>query len=123
MPVRKRNLTRRSALDESAQAWLRGEKSGFFEFKPTDELEALWNEYVDENMFWGPGMPRPISRQALAACEDSWVHSGTDDQYGANSYFIVTYYNDDEKQSLWNDRGDHENLLWTTGMRGPEPKP
>lgn len=53
MPVRKRNLSRRTALSSAAQAWLRGEPCGFFKFKPQDELAALWADYGDhENMIW-----------------------------------------------------------------------
>jgi hypothetical protein len=60
-------------------------------------------------------------REALAAREDSWLASGADDQYGLDSYFIATNYSDDEKQSLWDKRGDHERWSWKPGMRRPEP--
>lgn len=120
MPVRKRNLSRRSALDSDAQAWLQGEKSGFFEFKPREELATLWEEYGDTSaMFYRCGMTHPISREQLTANENAWLASGADDEYGANSYFIATIYTDDEKQSLWSKRGDNESFRWESGMRRP----
>ncbi|SRR5258708_3877749 len=45
-----------------------------------------------------------MARKASSpAREDTWLNSGTDDQYGADSYFIATNYSDDEKQSLLNE--------------------
>jgi hypothetical protein len=44
---RKRNISRRAALDSDAQAWLRGEPCGFFEFRPDEELQALWDSHRD----------------------------------------------------------------------------
>ena len=43
MPVRKRTLKRRQTLSAEAQAWLDGDErgSGFFGFKPDEELQAL----------------------------------------------------------------------------------
>lgn len=120
MPVRKRNLSRRTSLDPAAQAWLRGEKSGFFEFKPHEELATLWEEHGDASaMFYRCGMSHPISRKSLTANENEWLASGIDDEHGANSYFIATYYTTDDKQSLWDKRGDHESFLWESGMRRP----
>ena len=117
----KRKHNSRQGLSSDARLWLDGNPCGFFEFKPTDELAALWNEYADDNMFWRPTMSQPITREALAAREDSWLSSGTDDQYGGKAYFIAANYTDDEKQSLWK-RGDHEQFRWTPGMWRPEPK-
>jgi hypothetical protein len=121
MPIRKRNLSRRSSLDSNAQAWLRGDESGFFMFKPIEELETLWNEYGDESMFWRRILAHPISRKELAAHEGAWLNSGTDDEYGMCSFFINQCYDDDEKQSLWASCGNHEAFHWKPSMRRPEP--
>ncbi len=120
MPIRKRTLSRRQALDSNAQAWLRGEPCGFFMFKPQDELEALWEEYGDkDNMFWRSRYCLPITREELEANEDAWLNSGESDEYGSCSYFIDKYYTDEEKQTLWS-RGDKKRFHWRPGMRGPE---
>ncbi len=62
MAPRKRELTRRDALTADAQSWLRDEPCSFFEFKPDDELEALWSEYggdiVEEHVADFPGPAR-----------------------------------------------------------------
>jgi hypothetical protein len=118
----KRKQNSRQGLSTDARLWLDGSPCGFFEFKPTDELEALWNEYPDQNMFWRPTMSQPITLEALAAREDSWLHSGTGDPYGFDSYFIASIYTDAEKQSLWKSRGVHERFHWTPSMWQPEPK-
>jgi hypothetical protein len=47
MPVKRRVTKRREALCEDAERWLRGEPSGFFEFKDAAELAALWAEFGD----------------------------------------------------------------------------
>lgn len=66
MPVRKRTLTRRQALDECAQAWLDGEKHpgvwAIFKYS-SDERQALWDQHGDkEAMHWDQTMflPQPI---------------------------------------------------------------
>lgn len=117
----KRKHNSRQGLSSDARLWLDGKPSGFYEFKHTDELEALWNEYPDEKMFWRPTMSQPITHEALAANEDGWLASGTDDEYGANSYFIAKNYSDEEKQELWDERGDKSRYQWKPGMRRPEP--
>jgi hypothetical protein len=68
MPVKRRTTKRGEELSESAQKWLRGEPSGFFEFKDANELAALWAEYGDPKVaVWDDAaqMPRARSRQLL----------------------------------------------------------
>src|SRR4051812_14678345 len=61
MPVRKRSLKRRGALDADEEAWLRGDPNcGFVEFMPTERLEAFWDAFGDHDAFvWRRGMDRP----------------------------------------------------------------
>jgi hypothetical protein len=47
VPVKRRTSKCREHLCEDAERWLRGEPSGFFEFKDAGELAALWTEYGD----------------------------------------------------------------------------
>ena len=58
MPVKRRTSKRREHLCEDAEKWLRGEPSGFFEFKNADELAALWAEYGDPRWRYGTTQPR-----------------------------------------------------------------
>jgi hypothetical protein len=81
MPVKRRVNKRRELLCEDAEKWLRGEPCGFFEFKDTDELAALWAEYGDPKVaVWdkqqgcrGRGLAdqpwNPVSRIALELLE------------------------------------------------------
>jgi hypothetical protein len=116
MAVRANKLNKRQALDSDAHAWLRGEPCGFFKFQNDDALEAVWNEYGDDDsMFWR------ISLEKLEAFEDAWLESGEDDEYGFNSFFVYKYYSDDEKRKLWTDRGNKSLYRWSLGMRKPEP--
>ena len=64
MPVLKRNLKQRAALDADEEAWLRGEeKCGFVEFMPWEALEALCEAYGDHDaIVWRRGMDRPMIR-------------------------------------------------------------
>lgn len=64
MPVRKRNMKRRSAINADQEAWLRGERHcGFIEFLPDDQLEALWEGHGNHDAFyWKRGMDRPVPR-------------------------------------------------------------
>jgi hypothetical protein len=64
VPVKRRVSKRREALCEDGERWLRGEPSGFFEFKEANELAALWAEYGDPAIAeWddAAAMPRAIS--------------------------------------------------------------
>jgi hypothetical protein len=98
-----------------------GDNSGFFEFKLNDELEALWLEQGDEeNFFWRIGMARPVTLEKLEASENEWLNSGESDEYGTRSYFISKYYSDEEKQELWNERGNKKRFRWRPGLRQPE---
>jgi hypothetical protein len=72
-------------------------------------------------MFWRRDMSLPITLEKLAAFEDAWLGSGEDDQYGMQSFFIHKYYSDEEKQTLWAERGDKSLYRWREGMRKPEP--
>jgi hypothetical protein len=118
---RKRNISRRAALSSDARAWLRGEKCGFFEFQNDDALEAVWNEYGDdEAFFWRRDMSLPITLEKLEAVEDAWLNSGEDDEYGFNSFFIAKHYSDEEKQTLWHSRGNKKRFRWSRGMWKPE---
>ena len=60
-----RNNKRRDALTADAIAWLAGEPCGFFEFKPDDELLALWEAFGDADVAtWDMGRdskPRPVA--------------------------------------------------------------
>ena len=61
MPVKRRVTKRREALCEDAERWLRGEPSGFLEFKDTDELAALWAEFGDPKVaVWDEGARKPL---------------------------------------------------------------
>jgi hypothetical protein len=63
MPVKRRSTKRREELSDCAQRWLRGEPSGFFEFKDADELGALWAEYGDPKVaVWDEGARKPRGR-------------------------------------------------------------
>jgi hypothetical protein len=64
MPIRKRSTRRRAELSDDAEAWLRGEQTNsFFEYKPWDELQAVWDRYGDHDAFmWHPPMYRPVAR-------------------------------------------------------------
>jgi len=124
MAVRAKKLSKKTALSQTAQSWLAGKKSGFFQFKRDDELGALWRDYGDgDNMFWRREMMLPITREELEANEEAWLDSGESDEYGSCSYFIHLFYADDEKQALWDERGDKKRFNWRPGMRGPEPLP
>jgi len=57
-------------------------------------------------MFWRREMMLPITREELEANEEAWLDSGESDEYGSCSYFIHRFYTDDEKQALWDERGD-----------------
>lgn len=50
MPIKRRLAKRRDALSEEAEKWLRGEKCGFFQFKPIAELREVWDAYGDPNV-------------------------------------------------------------------------
>jgi hypothetical protein len=61
MPIKRRVNKRREQLCEDGERWLRGEPSGFFEFKDAKELAALWAEFGDPKVaVWDDeaGMPR-----------------------------------------------------------------
>ena len=65
MPVRKRNLARREALNPDEEAWLRGDRDcGFVEFRPDEELQALFDSHGDHDaLHWEPSMrfPEPVT--------------------------------------------------------------
>jgi hypothetical protein len=64
VPVKRRTAKRREQLSEDAERWLRGEPSGFFEFKNADELAALWAEYGDPKIaVWDEGARKPRARK------------------------------------------------------------
>jgi hypothetical protein len=62
-----------------------------------------------------------LRKSRLAAFEDAWLGSGEDEQYGMQSFFIHKYYSDEEKQTLWAERGDKSLYRWRERMRKPEP--
>ena len=123
MPSRRRsNFQRRQTLDSNVQARLRGARGGFTQFKPEAEREALWNEHGDDNaMFYRRGMSHPIPIEDAEAEEQCWLDSGQNDEYGLSHFFIHKHYSDEEKQALWDDRGDLRRFYWKPGMRQPEP--
>lgn len=61
MPVRKRSVKRRAAVDADEEAWLRGDyHCGFVEFRPWEKLEELWEVHGDKaNYHRKRGMSRP----------------------------------------------------------------
>lgn len=63
MPVRRRNIKRRTALEDTELAWLAGDRSrgcGFVPFLDDETLTELWEAHGDhENMHWCPGMYAP----------------------------------------------------------------
>ena len=120
MAIRAKKLNKRAALSHDAQAWLRGEPCGFFQFKNDDDLEALWLTHGDDiKMFWRRSVGLPITLELLEGFEDAWLASGDNDEYGGNSYFVYRFCSDDEKRKLWESRGDKDLLRWQPGMRKP----
>jgi hypothetical protein len=125
MALRKRNLQKRaSTLDSNAQAWLRGDKScGLFKFKPQGEFEELWSAYGDDaNMFWRSRYCLPITREELEAREGSWLNAA-DVQVHYRSLaasFINSNYADDEREELWEERGDDSRFQFERGMMWPQ---
>lgn len=115
MPVRKRNMSKRSALDEPARLWLDGdERCGFYKFRTQEQLAAVWRDHgEEEKMFWRSRYHLPIPREELEAHEDDWLDGA--------GYTVVNHYTDDEKQVLWNKRGDKARFDWQPGMRMPAP--
>ena len=111
-----------TGLSSDARAWLEGSaKCGFYQFKPDDELLALWEKFGDESkMFWRPGVGLPMPIEDLEGFEDLWLNAGDSDDFGGNSFFIYRYYSDEEKAALFKERGDHESYYWRAGMRRPE---
>jgi hypothetical protein len=122
MAIRAKKLNKRQALDSNAQAWLRGEECGFFKFKHNDDLETVWREYGDDSkMFYRRGQRLPITLEDLEERENAWLGTGKGSEYGGESFFVFQHYNDDEKQSLWESRGDKDSFRWTPGMYRPLP--
>ena len=111
---------RRAALGSDAQGWLRADKCGFLRFKHDDELEALFEAHGDGSTFWRRGMMLPVTLEELEPNEEAWLNSGDTSDYDAHSFFIHRFYNDDEKQTLWDERGDDKRFKWQSGMRKPE---
>jgi hypothetical protein len=50
MAARRRTDKKRTGVGDNAFAWLEGRPCGFFEFKPHDELVALWLAHGDTNI-------------------------------------------------------------------------
>ena len=50
MPVKRRVDKRRAALSENEERWLRGQDSGFIQFKPHEELVLLWPTHGDSEI-------------------------------------------------------------------------
>lgn len=84
--------------------------------------EALWLAHGDEEkFFWRKGMrSSPITREELEDHEARWL-TPDNDPYGGESYFVHTYYSDNEKIALWRDFGDKENFQWEPVLRRPIP--
>ncbi|MGZ5529882.1 MAG: hypothetical protein ACXWJB_14495 [Limisphaerales bacterium] len=57
----KKRTNNRQGLSSDARFWLDGNRnSGFYQFKPDEELQARWDRYGDhESMHWTRGMSRP----------------------------------------------------------------
>ena len=109
----------RHGLSSEQRAWLDGDEknSGFHQFKPDDELSALFESYGDKSkMWWRPDMPVPITLESLRESEESWCEDGDS---GGSAYVVYRYYTDVEKLALWAKRGD-KNFTWSPGMRDPE---
>jgi hypothetical protein len=118
----KKRSNNRQGLSSDARLWLDGKPCGFFEFKPDDELQALWDANGDESkMFWRRGVSLPITLDDLESREDAWLGSALNDEYGMNSFFIYRFYDDDEKKKLFESRGDHESYYYRKGLRRPQP--
>lgn len=91
------------------------------QFKPDEELAALFEEHGDtDSMWWCRDLARPITLETLEAFEDGWLSSGESDECGMRSYFIAKHYSDDEKQTLWAERGDKSLYRYLQGARKPE---
>ena len=43
------------------------------------------------------------------------ANSGEHDEYGMQSFFIGKHYSDEEKQALWDERGDKKRFRWQAG--------
>jgi hypothetical protein len=86
--------------------------------------KALWKAHGNpETHFWRPGMDQPITREDLEHHEACWLDSGEgdNDPYGGDSYFVHTFFNEAEKQTLWNTHGDKEQFHWELVLRRPIP--
>jgi hypothetical protein len=86
--------------------------------------EALWLAHGDEDkFFWRNGLKQPITLDELRDHENDWLFSaeGVGDNFGGQSYFVHTFYADDEKQKLWDDFGDKELYKWELLLRRPIP--
>jgi hypothetical protein len=119
MAVRVKKLNRKTnVLDSATQRWLAGEKGGFFQFKPVEELQAIWDAFGDEeSLFWRKGMACPITQELLAEFEEDWISSADNgDEHGARSYFIHRFYDDEEKAEL----AKRGNVTWRPCLRRPE---
>jgi hypothetical protein len=63
----------------------------------------------------------PISLSDLEHHEACWLESADGDNYGGESYFIWRFYDDDEKQKLWDEHGQKTNYKWSPDLRRPIP--
>jgi hypothetical protein len=86
------------------------------------QCEALWSAHGDEEkFFYRPGMRLPISMEDLEHNEACWL-TPDNDNFGGESYFIWKFYDDDEKQKLWDDFGDKELYHFESCLRRPIPR-
>ena len=113
----KKRSKSRQGLSSNERAWLDGDAktSGFQQFKPDDELSALFESYGDKSkMWWRPDMPVPITLEELSASEASWCEDG------GSAYVVYRYFSDDEKAALFKERGDKKRFRWDSPLRRPE---
>jgi hypothetical protein len=59
--------------------------------------------------------------EKLEAYEDIWLGNVADNEYGFNAGFIFKNYTDEEKQTLWSERGDADSMYWRPEMFKPLP--
>jgi hypothetical protein len=137
MPRKERKNKRRASVNVTPiqERWLNGEWLLGSATRSVDETmealslmsgsgrgEALWLAAGDpEKFFWRPGMDSPISvTPDLEHHEACWL-TPDNDEYGGESYFIFTYYTNEEKQTLWNTFGDKKLYHWESILRRPIP--
>jgi hypothetical protein len=121
MKRRSKNTPDNDGLTPDEVAWLSGDKDSVLLFELNDVLIPLWEKHGDESkMFWHYKINLPITLAELRTNEDAWVRGGGTGLLGYKSRFIESVYDDGEKQSLWDERGNKQRYKWRPGQQRPE---